>query len=285
MPQAQQQADTGIVAIGRAGRRAGGGPCIQVGRAGRVLAVDFRFLAQLVQDIGIVRPLGQLGVQQRGIAAALLFELGADVAVVAEHQRQPHAPQRRHRLFVDTALVAHAARQQARDPGVGPLRRAAGIVQALDADHAEQRAERACLAQFAGAAFQPLVGVHHQVPVGIGELQRGIPGGGKIIDPRETVDLRAAGLGHGDGLVGRAGVEHDHAVDMGLGAAQAAFDAACLVARDDDQRDLGPPAGLGLFAHGLQRRLLASMNSEIALKNHIPSIAQGVYFLIVFANV
>ncbi|BEU69196.1 hypothetical protein MAFF301069_37510 (plasmid) [Ralstonia pseudosolanacearum] len=99
------------------------------------------------------------------------------------------------------------------------------------------------------------------------------------------VDLRAAGLGNGDGRVGRARVEHDHAVDMGPGAAQAALDAGRLVARDDDQREVRPPAGLGLSAHGRQRRLLASMNSEIALKNHIPSIAQGVYFRIVFENV
>ncbi len=103
---------------------------------------------------------------------------------------------------MDAALVADAARQQARNPGVGPLRRAAGIVQALDADHPEQGAERAGFAQFAGAALQPLVGIHHQVPVGIGELQRGIPGGGKIVDPGEMVDLRAAGLGNGDGRVG-----------------------------------------------------------------------------------
>lgn len=49
-------------------------------------------------------------------------------------------------------------------------------------------------------------------------------------------------------------------------------------------RVINTSQGRGVYGQCIGR-LLASVNSEIALKNHIPSIFHGVYFLIVLERV
>ena len=135
-------------------------------------------------------------------------------------QRQAPARQRRVRLLVDAAGVADAARQQARQPARRVADGAAGLVeQAGDADLADEAGRLAAQrVERVGAVRDPFVGVEDQAPGRFGQRERGVAGGGEVVDPFEARDASAEAARDLGRRVERAGVEHDHLVDPRAGA-------------------------------------------------------------------
>jgi len=197
-------------------------------------------LAELVPEVGVVGPVGDLALQQPGVAVGLACQRLGPVAAVADRHRQPAHRQGVLRLLVDPAAVAHRAGQQPADPARGDGL-AAGLaalerMKAVDA----QRADEVGLAgaqrrQHLRALAQPFVAVEHQMPVGAGQIERGVARGAEVVRPGQVPHLRAAGRGQRGRGVGRAGVEQPHGIDPRCDAAQQALDAWRLVAGDDDQ--------------------------------------------------
>jgi hypothetical protein len=204
---------------------------------------QLEILAELVVQVAIVGALRQRLAQQSLVAPLLAAHAGVHVAVVPHGHGQAPARPVGSRLFVDAPLVARTARQHARQPA----RRTRGMrrvrtVQVVDPQHAYiNRLLRAQQPQRGGAIGQPLVGVEHQRPVGIGLFERGIARGREVVAPVEVAHPCAGTSCQLRRGVTGAGVEHEHRVDMRAHARQAAFDAARLVARDHHQRQTEHP--------------------------------------------
>jgi hypothetical protein len=207
--------------------------------SGVELVVDLVVLAELVAQVRIVRLRREGELQQPTVAAALAVPLRRLVAVVPDRQRETPARQRRRGLLVHPALVAHAPRQQPREPARRALDPSAVV---LDQAHHVQLADEARFgianrSEALAAVLDPLVGIEDQAPVGVGQRERRVAGRREIVDPREMRHACAAARRDRRGVVDRAGVEHDHLVDPGPDALQAAFDRARFVACDQHQRD------------------------------------------------
>jgi hypothetical protein len=65
---------------------------------------------------------------------------------------------------------------------------------AVDAQRTDEvRLGVAQLQQLDARLGDPFVGVDDDVPVGVGQLQRGVAGGGEVVAPREVADACARG--------------------------------------------------------------------------------------------
>ena len=220
-----------------------------------VLHLDVVLLAQLEVHIGVFGPFGQRFLQKRHVAALLGVELLLHVAVVPRRHRGIDDRQVVGRLFVDPSLVAHAPRQDPRDPVAGDQGVAAAAQVAVDADVVDGTARivAQCLQVFA-AGGQPFIRIQNQVPVGVRVRQRRIAGGGEVVGPAPFVHLGPMGTGNGNGVVGRSRVQHDHLVHPGGDTVQAARKAAGLVLDDHGQGNRFHAGSSSGHDGGLSRR-------------------------------
>ena len=201
--------------------------------------VDVVILADLVVQVGVVRRLRERGGEQLRVAARLGLQRRGAVAVVPEHGAEAAHRQRVRRLVVHMAFVAHAARQHPRQPAGRDGHPDRRVELAVDAQRADEVGHGVAQRQQLDAGLgDPFVGVDDDAPVGAGQLQRGVAGGGEVVAPFEVAHARARGTRERDGGVGGAGVEHHHLVDAIGDARQRAHDARRLVAHDHHQRDL-----------------------------------------------
>ena len=195
-------------------------------------------LAQLVQQVGDRPRRAAAPAAAAAVAVALVRHLRGQIAVVQHLQREALPRQGRHRLFVHPAPRSCTPRGSSRGSQLGALlpppappsiRLATRSRPMRGVASCRQRLQRV------GIAADPLVGIEHQAPV----TARSAPA--RHCAPRRSRRARARtpparrSAAPARRVVHRAGVQHPHFVDPGRGAAQAALDAARLVARDHHQ--------------------------------------------------
>ena len=157
---------------------------------------------------------------------------------MTDAKRQPHLGQVAPWLFVDAALVADAPGQDPGDPGSRDRGRSGLVDPTADLDQADEGAgdgRQGVDAQSLRGRLDPFIGIQNEIPVRVGPVERRVTGGREVVAPDKGLDLGSRLGGYGGGRVGRAGVDHDHAVDQRPGAGQSPPDPGRFVARNHHQ--------------------------------------------------